>query len=184
MNFEDSRDVSEAWMNSPSHRANIEKGTYTHIGIAVAKGEYKGKEAIFVVQFFATPAQAAAVPEPIEETPPPVVVADSGEVKSEEVVAPVVEEPVAPKAPLPEPILEAAASPTHTTAFVFGILGFFAGILFLLALIAHLRKPYLEALGGSFAVLVIVTGLLLVNSGLSPAIEITNEAAASAILAL
>lgn len=75
-------------------------------------------------------------------------------------------------------------SPTHTTAFVFGILGFFAGILFLLALIAHLRKPYLEALGGSFAVLVMVTGLLLVNSGLSPTIEITNEAAASVILAL
>ncbi len=55
VNFSESTDVTLAWMNSPSHRANIVKGDYTEIGIATAKGVYKGKETIFVVQFFGTP---------------------------------------------------------------------------------------------------------------------------------
>ncbi len=55
VNFEDSKDVVNAWMNSPTHKANIIKDGYTEIGIASAEGMYKGKEATFVVQLFATP---------------------------------------------------------------------------------------------------------------------------------
>ncbi|MDP1625068.1 MAG: CAP domain-containing protein [bacterium] len=44
-----------AWMESPSHRANIEKGKYTEIGTGVAFGMYKGREAAFVVQMYAKP---------------------------------------------------------------------------------------------------------------------------------
>ena len=56
VNFTESSDVTEAWMNSPSHRANIVKNDYTEIGIAVASGTYEGRNAIFVAQFFGTPA--------------------------------------------------------------------------------------------------------------------------------
>ena len=55
VNFTDSKDVTEAWMRSPTHRANIMNGNYTEIGIATARGMYKGKEAIFVVQEFGRP---------------------------------------------------------------------------------------------------------------------------------
>lgn len=55
VNFTDSSDVTRAWMNSPSHRANILNGNYTEIGIATARGMYKGHDAIFVVQFFGRP---------------------------------------------------------------------------------------------------------------------------------
>ncbi len=55
VNFFDSRDVAVAWMNSPSHRANIVKPEYTEIGIGVAEGKYEGKNTIFVAQFFGTP---------------------------------------------------------------------------------------------------------------------------------
>ncbi|MFM7089002.1 MAG: CAP domain-containing protein, partial [Candidatus Paceibacterota bacterium] len=55
VNFNESSDVTQAWMNSPSHRDNIIKDHYTEIGIATAVGLYKGKEAVFVVQFFGTP---------------------------------------------------------------------------------------------------------------------------------
>ncbi len=55
VNFTDSKDVTEAWMRSPTHRANIMSGNYTEIGIATARGMYKGKEAIFVVQKFGRP---------------------------------------------------------------------------------------------------------------------------------
>lgn len=57
VNFFESPDVSRAWMNSPSHRANIVKGDYTEIGIAVASGVYEDKHTVFVVQFFGTPAK-------------------------------------------------------------------------------------------------------------------------------
>jgi len=56
VNFSDSSDVTKAWMNSPLHRANIVNGNFTEIGIATARGIYKGKEAIFVVQMFGRPA--------------------------------------------------------------------------------------------------------------------------------
>lgn len=55
VNFTDSRDVTQAWMNSPSHRANILNANYTEIGIATARGTYKGQDAIFVVQYFGKP---------------------------------------------------------------------------------------------------------------------------------
>lgn len=63
VNFVDSQDVTNAWMQSPSHRANIMSGNYTEIGIAVMSGMYKGREAIFVVQEFGRPSVVA------QETP-------------------------------------------------------------------------------------------------------------------
>jgi hypothetical protein len=55
INFTDSQDVTNAWMASPEHRANIEKGQYTEVGTGVATGMYQGKQAIFVAQDFANP---------------------------------------------------------------------------------------------------------------------------------
>ncbi len=60
VNFVDSQDVMTAWMNSPTHRANILNDKFSEIGIATSKGTYKGREAVFVVQFFGTPALALA----------------------------------------------------------------------------------------------------------------------------
>jgi len=55
VNFDDSKRVVNAWMNSPTHRANIIKDGYTEIGIGVAEGKYKGKNATFTVQLFGKP---------------------------------------------------------------------------------------------------------------------------------
>lgn len=55
VNFSRSEDVQRAWMNSPTHRANILNNRYKEVGIATAEGEYKGRKAIFVVQMFGTP---------------------------------------------------------------------------------------------------------------------------------
>ncbi len=59
--FDDSANVVNAWMASPTHRANIVKPVYTEIGVGVAEGMYKGAPAKFVVQYFATPLAAAPV---------------------------------------------------------------------------------------------------------------------------
>lgn len=55
VNFNDSKAVVNAWMDSPTHKANIVKDGYTEIGIGIAQGQYKGKKATFVVQLFASP---------------------------------------------------------------------------------------------------------------------------------
>lgn len=61
VNFVDSDDVHDAWMNSPTHKANILRDGFEEIGIATAEGYYKGKKAIFVAQFFGDPADSIPV---------------------------------------------------------------------------------------------------------------------------
>ncbi len=58
VNYDESEEVVDAWLKSPTHRANILKEQYTEIGIGIATGTYKGREATFVVQFFGKPAPA------------------------------------------------------------------------------------------------------------------------------
>ncbi|HEX4104446.1 MAG TPA: CAP domain-containing protein [Candidatus Paceibacterota bacterium] len=60
VNFADSSDVTNAWLNSPEHRANILDTDYTQIGMATAQGTYDGSPAIYVVELFGTPAPAEA----------------------------------------------------------------------------------------------------------------------------
>lgn len=59
VDFTDSDDVNQAWLNSPTHRANIMNGHFTQIGIATAEGTFEGHPTVFVVQMFGTPAGAA-----------------------------------------------------------------------------------------------------------------------------
>lgn len=74
VNFTESEDVTEAWLNSPGHRANILNGNYTEIGIATAKGVYKGKNTVFVVEFFGIPKTNSVAVAPARVTRPEVVV--------------------------------------------------------------------------------------------------------------
>ena len=61
--FVDSKDVVNAWMESPTHRENMVKPVYTQIGVGVAEGMYQGQPASYVVQYFGTPkGTGAAVP--------------------------------------------------------------------------------------------------------------------------
>lgn len=64
VNFTESIDVHEAWLNSPTHRKNILDGRFTEIGIATAQGFYKGRKATFVVQMFGRPRFAQAQTNP------------------------------------------------------------------------------------------------------------------------
>jgi hypothetical protein len=70
VHFTDSTEVVEAWMDSPTHRANIVNDIYTEIGVGTAKGTFDGYDTVYVVQLFGTPAIPPAVDsEPPIETP-------------------------------------------------------------------------------------------------------------------
>lgn len=67
VNFYDSEDVQDAWMDSPTHRANILSKNFTEIGIATARGKYKGENTTFVVQMFGSPKKVVASETPVRE---------------------------------------------------------------------------------------------------------------------
>lgn len=54
MDFYSADDVEAAWMNSPTHRANIVSSKYKEMGVGIARGTYQGKPVIFIVEFFGT----------------------------------------------------------------------------------------------------------------------------------
>lgn len=82
VNFTQAEGVSEAWLNSPSHKANILNKNYEEIGIGIAQGEYKGKQSVFVVQMFGSPVEQTLAsknePTPVQNSvvPVPPVAAD------------------------------------------------------------------------------------------------------------
>ena len=74
VNFFESDDVAQAWMNSPTHRENIVKKNYTEIGIGIASGVYKGSSTVFVAQFFGTPVALASPSVGVVSTQPKISV--------------------------------------------------------------------------------------------------------------
>ncbi len=72
-NFYSSPDVVDAWMASPSHRANIVNTHYQDIGIAVVDGVLQGQQTTLVVQEFGSPVEALAQA-PEVKTPAPAAV--------------------------------------------------------------------------------------------------------------
>jgi uncharacterized protein YkwD len=53
--FVNNKDLVDAWMASPGHRANILNKRYTEIGVAVDRGMYQGREVWMAVQHFGAP---------------------------------------------------------------------------------------------------------------------------------
>jgi len=72
IHFTDSRAVVDAWMNSPTHRANIMNGNYTEIGVAAVEGTYQGFPTVYVVQLFGRPAVSSSVTTAATQLPPPI----------------------------------------------------------------------------------------------------------------
>jgi len=70
MDFHDSGAVENAWMESPTHKANILSQNFSEIGIAAYKGEIDGHSTIFVVQLFGHPRKATVATAQAEEPTP------------------------------------------------------------------------------------------------------------------
>lgn len=54
INYYDSDTVMNAWMASPTHKANILGTNYKEIGVASINGEFKGSKVFIIVQHFGT----------------------------------------------------------------------------------------------------------------------------------
>ncbi len=87
--FSSSDPMMQAWMASPTHRANIVNPKYTQIGIAVIDGTLNGYETTLVVQMFGVPRVQVAQVEAGQTT--------AAEVESEAVPVMAVEAAPAPQ---------------------------------------------------------------------------------------
>lgn len=116
IDFSESADVQRAWMNSPTHRANIVGTRFTEIGIAVENGTYQGRPATFVVQVFGTPAPAS-----VSKATPATTTAPTPKPKQVAAVREVVAEPV------PASTALATTLPTTTPTTPVTVLGDSAG---------------------------------------------------------
>lgn len=188
VNFTDSSDVEAAWMNSPTHHANIVKPQYTKIGIATADGMYEGKEVTFVVQFFAKPAESA----PHIALAPVVHAATIAAAPAEPVkTVAVAVQPLAPQTRVLGAetntsvgfVAQVAASPLHALIYILSGLAAFFALLLLIAFFVHLRVAYVEALGGGVALLLIIIGFLIWNALQLKAVEVPQGSAETASVA-
>lgn len=61
--FSSEKDLVDAWMASPGHRANILSSHFEEIGVGVEEGEYEGKHVWIAVQEFGKPSSSCPAPE-------------------------------------------------------------------------------------------------------------------------
>ena len=66
--FRDTSHLVRAWMNSPTHRANIISPKYQDIGVAVVPGKLLGKDTVLVVQMFGAKKSIKTTPPTITKT--------------------------------------------------------------------------------------------------------------------
>lgn len=75
--FFNAKDTVDAWINSPTHKANLANGNYKEIGVAIAPAKIQNSEGFLVVQLFGTPkptitaARTARTPAPTKPSPTP-----------------------------------------------------------------------------------------------------------------
>lgn len=127
IHFTDSSEVVEAWMNSPTHRANIMNGNYQEIGIGTATGEYEGYPTVYVVQLFGTQGAVAGVaapspsptPEPTSARATPALALADPEPVPVTTAEPAEEAPAEPaSAEEPAPVLASEASVEETVTII------------------------------------------------------------------
>ena len=150
--FIDSEEVVDAWIDSPSHRANLLNPGFQEIGIAVLTGELNGQETTLVVQSFGSPA----------ETVSSVAGSLSKEVKVEEPVIITTERKVA------ETDTSVAAAAQFITTDYFGIahkILFYSIILIGFALILnifiHIKVQDTALILRSIVFLILLAGLMV-----------------------
>ena len=185
VNFVDSEDVTEAWMNSPTHKANIIHGAYTEVGTGVARGVYKGHDTIFVAQVYGRPRVVAApvIPSAVSGNTVPVPTQVAAEVSNEESSV-LGETQVAPKPAasnrltqetVKEFFKEAAASPRHSANAVFYSMIGIITLALLFNIFIKFKHQHPDLILNGAMVMVVVLGLFITNGYISKETALTTS---------
>lgn len=194
VNFTDSENVQTAWMESPTHKANIMKREYTHVGFGTANGMYEGKETTFVVEFFAAPATvvvaesaasvALAAPVATESTSATTTVQVLG-VETVGTDAAGAAAAAAPAPTQPHWFVRLLASPLYALTGIFTILFSIIATVFAIALLARIKTQHPRVLIGGTLILALIGTSMLLSIEVAGSVELapaTQTAAVSATL--
>ncbi len=177
--FVGSRDVVNAWMASPTHRANIVKPVYTEIGVGVAQGEFQGEPATFVVQYFGTPQTATTpvsavilAPSLTPSTNPQVEGAATQESKNapttvtdtNPALVPVTQHAEAPWSSVAKGLLQSETESSPAVLWVLGAVAVIMMIGLALTFFVHIQIQPTDLLIGGAVVAVIALSFITLNS--------------------
>ncbi|MEX2014260.1 MAG: CAP domain-containing protein [Parcubacteria group bacterium] len=170
VNFSDSEELVKAWQNSPTHNMNLLGPRYTETGVGVAVGTYEGREAVFVVQFFASPAPYQLTTN--NQQPPPIQTPsaslDSSTGQEPEVLSSEVE-----VVPAPSVLSRIVSAPRTYTQLALMVLA----SLFAVVLLLGLGRHHPRAVAGGAIMVGMLVGLIYVNKFLPPTVlEIPADA--------
>ena len=175
VNFTDSQDVTEAWINSPGHRANIVAGVYTEMGTGIATGVYQGNQTIFVAQVYGKPASNSQFTisnlqsnpnEPISNENSKIEnslkIANSKIENSETVLGESVPE-VTPTQEVPTLFEKAVASPRQTTDVIFMVVTAIMIAALIINIFIKFSEQHPDLIANGLMVVVIIFGLHIAN---------------------
>ena len=186
INFSDSKDVTSAWMASPTHKANIVKGNYTEIGTGVATGMYEGRETVFVAQVYANPiveeeTNPQIIKEVVKEITPEIAVAEkkANVLGAETVVNTKIKEATIPVevstetsgnitaelSPIKNPtaLQKAIASPRNSTNTIFYIIFGIVTLSLLLNILIKIKHHHPDLIINGLVTLVIIGAIFVAN---------------------
>lgn len=173
VNFSDSEDVIKAWMDSPGHRANILNGKFTEIGIATAFGKYKGKDTVFVVEFFGRPSVVASKPtsqptvvfqtEQVSDAPDMFVAVKGAE--AEAIIEMTAAE--APFIPQSTNLEKLAVSPKTATNYAFVFVSVLVFLALALNILIKVRVQHPRLILNGFLMLLAIGAVLAINQHLT-----------------
>lgn len=181
INFIDSREVTDAWLASPTHRANILNNHFTEVGIGIAEGLYEGRSAFFVVQFFGRPMPVAVLEEPrVASTIPPRKVSPEEyetSVNSDETFIAVQgaefidnktsDTGNAPVFPLASPIERMASQPKTLANYVYLIFAAVVGLALLLKILIKIKIQHPDLILNGVFILLFVFLVVVFNKELT-----------------
>ena len=164
VNFSDSEDVVNSWMNSPLHRDNILKQKYTEIGIGMAEGTYKGRSTIFVVQFFGTPAITATVTAPENPKPANIVATTTNNASDTLTIIPAQTEVLGTSVNENSVVNILVASPRNTGSAILYILLTLILIAFLLAVLIKIKIQHKRIIIIGLLLIIMIISILFFNT--------------------
>jgi uncharacterized protein YkwD len=177
VNFTDTRQLVDAWLASPTHRENIVRTQYTDIGIGMATGTYKGREAVFVVQFFGRPKDVAQRVVPPDTTTVARTAPSGADVADVEVLG---EETVAPEEPAQTWLQKIKASPRTLNAHVLIAFMVVLGVAFAFTLTSTFRAHPRAILNG-FLLLAVIVSLWAYQDAFFGQPELPEDSQAAAV---
>ncbi len=187
VDFDDSKDVANAWMNSPAHKANIVKYAYTEIGTGIATGTYEGRPTVFVAQIYAKPAAFGgfdqrplkAMAEAIPTTAHRAIAVSTSKVMGAEttvndrpipVIAqtssvPIVVDTTPARSYAKTNAFEAyVTSPRHLASFIFIILGILVALALLFKLFIRMDKRHPVLITNGLVAFVLILAVYVANN--------------------